>query len=152
MRTTWENLIDGDNILFGSQQSAVDLSTFHPDPVGVFRLWQIYLANVDPLLKITHAPTLQPRIVEAISDLQNIPPALEALMFGIYVLAVQSLSEEECPVTLGMSRDDLMTKYRFGSQQALLNAGYLHSLERECLTALYFQLVGLLRRYFHSPY
>ncbi|GKU11278.1 unnamed protein product, partial [Fusarium langsethiae] len=56
--------ISDQDMLFGSRQSAVELHTLHPEPAHLFRLWQIYLDNVNPLLKVTHTPTLQARIVE----------------------------------------------------------------------------------------
>ncbi|KAJ5823863.1 C6 zinc finger domain protein [Penicillium robsamsonii] len=61
----------------------VDLSASHPTQVQIFRLWQIYLDNVNPLLRVTHTPTLQTRIIDAASDIANINPTMEALMFGM---------------------------------------------------------------------
>ena len=37
---------------------ATDLLAMHPNPLIIFRLWQIFLDNVDPLIKIIHAPTI----------------------------------------------------------------------------------------------
>jgi hypothetical protein len=64
----WVQLFgDNDHLLFGSPDTNVDLSTLHPEPVQIFRLWQIYLDNANPLLKVTHTPSLQGRIIEAAS-------------------------------------------------------------------------------------
>lgn len=129
-----------DHLLFGS--SGVDVSSLHPDPVRMFRLWQCYLECVDPLLKVTHSPTLQSRIVEAASHVDSIPPALEALMFSIYFITVMTLEPDECRATFGSSKRDLLASYRFGCQQALTNAGFLQSKDRDCLTALFLYLVS----------
>lgn len=138
---TWDYLFDNDdNILFGSRQTAVELSTLHPEPVHIFRLWQIYLENVNPLLRVTHTPTLQGRISKAAGNLTNITPALEALMFSIYSMAVLSLTEE-CQSLFGMPKGDLLRKFQFGCQQALMNCGFLRSADRDSLTALYLHLV-----------
>ena len=133
-----------DHLLFGSRQTAVDLSTLHPEPVQIFRLWQIYLDNVNPLLKVTHTPSLQGCIIDVASNQSTISPVLEALIFGIYCMAIRSLSADECSAVFGSSKDDLLTKYQFGCQQALLNCEFLRSNDRDCLTAFYLYLVSLL--------
>ena len=129
----------------------MDISTLHPEPVHIFRLWQVYLDNVDPLLKVTHAPSLQPRIIEAASNLQNVGPVLEALMFSIYCMAMLSLSEDACRTMLGTERDQLLIKYQFGCQQALMNARFLRTDDLECLTAFYLYLVCSPKFKFSTP-
>jgi hypothetical protein len=131
-----------EHMLFGSRQSAVELSTLHPEPAHLFRLWQVYLDNVNPLLKVTHTPTLQARIVEAASNLKEISPTLEALMFSIYCMAILSLSQEECQTIFKQSKDQLSIRYHFGCQQALLNCNFLRTGSRDCLTALFLYLVS----------
>ncbi|KAF9887319.1 hypothetical protein FE257_010314 [Aspergillus nanangensis] len=132
-----------DNILFGSRRIAVILTTLHPDPVQIFRLWQIYINNVDPLLKVTHSPSLQGRLVEAACSLETVNPTLEALMFSIYSMAVMSLTPEECQATFAWPKSDLLAMYQYGCQQALLNCSYLRTEDPECLTAFYLSLVSI---------
>lgn len=140
----WVQLFgDNDHLLFGSPNTNVDLSTLHPEPVQIFRLWQIYLDNVNPLLKVTHTPSLQGCIIEAASNVTNISPTLEALMFSIYCMAVLSLVVDDCQAIFGSSKEDLLTRFQFGCQQALLNCGFLRSSDRDCLTALYLYLVSV---------
>jgi hypothetical protein len=150
IRKAWDQVYKSNDeiLLFGSRQTNVDLSTLHPEQVQIFRLWQIYLENVNPLFKVTHTPTLQARIVEAASDLAKIDPPFEALMFGIYCIAILSLVDDECITLFGLSREDLLKGYRFGCQQALMNSGFLRSNDRDCLTALFFYLVSLGGFYF----
>ncbi|KAF2097191.1 putative C6 transcription factor [Rhizodiscina lignyota] len=134
---------DNDHLLFGSRKTNVDLSTLHPEPVQIFRLWQMYLDNVDPLLKVTHTPSLQGRIIEAASDITKVSPNLEALMFSIYCMSLQSLTPQDSQSMFGSSSGDLLPRYQFGCQQALLNCGFLRSSDRDCLTALYLYLVSV---------
>jgi hypothetical protein len=144
VKSAWDQSFGDDELLlFGSRVATVDVSTLHPDPVQIFKLWQIYLNNINPLLKVTHIPSLQGRIIEAVSNLNSITPTLEALMFSIYCTAILSLRTEDCQTTFGSSQDDLMIRYRFGCQQALLNCGFLRSDDRDCLTALFLYLVSL---------
>ncbi|GFF25949.1 hypothetical protein IFM58399_01228 [Aspergillus lentulus] len=144
-RKAWEEHYDGGSqtLLFGARKFDVKVSTLHPSQVEIFRLWQIYLDNVNPLLKVTHTPTLQARIIDAAADVANITPTLEALMFSIYCLAILSLSEDECRTLYGSSRDDLLKGYQFACQQALLNCEVLRTSDRDCLTALYLYLISV---------
>jgi hypothetical protein len=133
-----------DNGPMGSQQT--DLSHLHPAPLDIFRLWQVYLDNVHPLFKVTHTPTLQPRMIAAAGDLKSITPTMEALMFGIYRCAVMSLSEDDCALMFRtVNQDQLLDRFQFASQQALMKANFLRSSDRECLTALFLYLVSLGR-------
>ena len=144
VKKAWDHLYEGnDLLLFGSRKTNVDLSTLHPEQVQIFRLWQIYIENVDPLLKVTHTPTLQARIIDAASGVANISPTLEALMFGVYCASTLSLVEDECRTLFKSPKEDLLKSYQFGCQQALLKCGVLRTSDRDCLTALYLYLVSL---------
>ena len=113
----------------------------HPEPVQILRLWQIYLDNVNPLLKVTHTPSLQARIIEAASNVKNVSPNLEALMLSIYCISVLSLAADDCQAMFASSREDLLTRYQFGCQEALFNCRYLRTGDLDCITALYLYLV-----------
>ena len=109
----------------------------------IFRLWQLYLDNVNALLKITHTPSLQGRIIEGATNVASLPPVLEALMFGIYAMAVESLGPDECQATFASVKADLLSRYQFGCQQALLNGNFLRSSDRESLAAFFLYLTSL---------
>lgn len=146
INSAWDPFRGNDNLLFGTSGTTVDLSDVHPMPVHILRLWQVYLENVNPLLKVTHTPTLQLRIIEAAGNFTDIDPTLETLMFSIYCMAIQSLPEEECMTIFGSSRQHLLPRYQGGCQQALLNCGFLRRNDRDSLTALYLYLVYLSHR------
>ena len=146
IKKAWDQEVEKDqNLLFGSQGSVIDLYTLHPDPVQIFRLWQTYVDNVNPLLKVTHVPSLQARVIEAASNMTVVEPALEALMFSIYCTAILSLNSEECQATFGASKEDLLSRFQSGCQQALWQCGFLRSSDRDCLTALFLYLVNWAR-------
>ncbi|KAL2698681.1 hypothetical protein AAEP93_010069 [Penicillium crustosum] len=147
IKKAWNHMFQGktnDHLLFGSPVGNVDeLSAFHPTQVQIFRLWQIYLDNVNPLLKVTHTPTLQTRIIDAASDIANINPTLEALMFSIYCVSILSLTEDQCSALFKSPKKDLLTAYQSACQQALRGCSILRSSDRESLTALYLYLVSI---------
>lgn len=111
------------------------LSPLHPPPERVFTLWQTFLENVDPLLKMFHTPTVQKQILRASQHLDQIPPPLEALMFSIYYAAATSLSCFECTEELKEERTTLLHRYRFGTEQALAKAGLLTTKDLTTLQA-----------------
>lgn len=144
MKNAWDLLYSkNDHLLLGSRKTAVDISTLHPEPVQILRLWQIYLDGVNPLFKVTHAPSLQGRIIEAASSVSHTSAALEALMFSIYCVAIQSLDEDDCQAIFNSSKENLLTAHHFGCEQALLNCGFLRTGDRDCLTALFLYLISV---------
>lgn len=111
----------------------------------IFQLWQIYIRNVDPLLKISHVPTLQNQIVGAGADLTKCSKPLEALMFSIYLIAVRSLTDEETQATFGEPKDMMLARFSEASQQALINVGFMRSSELMVLQAYFLYLVSHIR-------
>lgn len=143
MRKLWDRVYSQtDHMLFGTRIDPVDLSPLHPGPAEIFRLWQTYMDNVSPVLNVTHSPTLQNRIIEAAGNVASIEPVTEALMFSVYVTAVISLPPEDCRTYFMASKQDLMMRYHFGCQQALMNCGLLRTTSRDTLTAFFMYLVS----------
>ncbi|KAL2261134.1 hypothetical protein VTK26DRAFT_4646 [Humicola hyalothermophila] len=130
---------DGFPFVVGGTPSTVVSS--HPSAIQIFQLWQIYLNNVNPLLKITHTPTLQAQIISAGANTAKIPRPLEALMFAIYFAAITSMSEEEVQTTFAEDKAVLLGKYHNATQQALVNAGFMRSSELMVLQALILYLL-----------
>ena len=139
MANLYEDDDDG-RFNFGAR-SDIDPVTLHPSQVDIIRIWQIYLDNVNPLLKVTHTPTLQTRIIEAATNLTTASATMQALMFGIYCVAMLTLSDEDCSNLFGTKCGDLLSKFQLGCRQSLLRCGILHTNDRDCLTALYLYLV-----------
>lgn len=123
--------------------SKSQITHLHPPAIQIFQLWQIYLNNVNPLLKINHAPTLQNQIVKASADLSNVAEPLEALMFAMYFLSVTSMPNEEVEAAFGVSKKALLARYHTASQQALINAQFMSSSELTTLQAFLLHLVSL---------
>lgn len=148
VKKAWDQ-VGGNNIflVLGSRKTATPLATLHPEPVQIFQLWQVFLDNVNPLVKVVHGPSLQARIVAGVGDLGHIDPVLEALLFSIYCMSVRSLSVDDCQALFAAAKDDLLARYDFGCQQALMNCGFLRTNDRECLTALYIYIVSLYTFY-----
>lgn len=114
----------------------------HPQPVQIFRLWQTFLDNVNPLVKILHTPTVQQLVLETSGNLKDVSKSITALMFAIYLSAVNSLSNAECESMVGQGKSVLLANYYLGSQQALISAGFLKSSDLVVLQAYVLFLVS----------
>jgi uncharacterized membrane protein len=80
----------------------------------------------------------------ATSDLEDITNGLEALLFGIYILAVTSLSKKDFRRILEEEKATLLARHRAGAIQALQMAGFLKSSELVVLHAFFLFLVSHL--------
>jgi hypothetical protein len=132
---------NADSLLFGCPMLK-SLVSSHPTPVQIFLLWQTFLDNVNPLLKLFHAPTVQQSILDAATNLENIPQSTEALMFAIYLLSITSLRNNDCERIMGESRPVLFARYSVATQQALINAELLKSSDITVLQAFVLFLVS----------
>jgi len=132
-----------ERFFLGPESPPKELRDLHPEMVHIFRLWQIFLSNVNPLVKIFHAPTVQQIILDASADLDNVPKHVEALMFSMYLLAVTSMLTEDCEKLLGETRDKLLSRFSYAAQQSLINARFMKSLNLMTLQALILYIVRI---------
>jgi hypothetical protein len=131
--------------VFGFSSQNVDMLDLHPPAEHVPVYWRIFRENVDPLVKVVHAPSMEPTILQAKDRLDKIHRGLEALMFAIYYGAVTSMWEEECLAFFGEDKSVLLTRYRFGVEQALARADFLQTDEMIVLQAFVLFLICLRR-------
>ena len=129
--------------------SAAELKAMHPRPLIIFRLWQVFLDNINPLTKLLHAPTVQQHLLDASANLEKISREWEALMFAIYLSAIQSMSTHECQNVMGEAKGVLVRRYHTAVRSALLRANFTSSLDLLLVQA--FALYLLSVRQYHEP-
>ena len=100
----------GSSFIFGGDSKSRTGSFQAPASHVVF-LWQIFQSNVDPVMKISHAPTVQSILLGQIGH-SALPANEQALVYAIYLISVVSLTNEQCGESLGESRNGLLQKYR----------------------------------------
>jgi len=107
-------------MIFGppSNKSFIDL---HPNPVHIFRLWQIFLDNINPVTKILHAPTFQKTVMEACSDMTSASQPIQLILFAVYALSISSISDSDCQNTFGESRRTILERYQSAIRQMFIN-------------------------------
>jgi hypothetical protein len=137
---TPENNVD---LVLPPDNTPLSVEDYHPDPVHAFRLWQIFLDRVNPLTKIIHVPSLQPYVIEATTDPSKVPMHYHAVLMAVYLMAVISLSENECHQILGSPRDHALQKFTSGTKQALQRFDFLRNYDMAALQALVLFLVSL---------
>ncbi|KAL6875995.1 hypothetical protein HDV57DRAFT_164141 [Trichoderma longibrachiatum] len=108
----------------------------HPDPKHVFKLWQAFADNVNPLTKVIHAPTLQRKILEAAWTVESVAKPLEATMFAVYALAIASMKPATCIDAFGETKSMLLSRYRTGALRALSGTNLFSARDLEVLQAL----------------
>ncbi|RDW85406.1 hypothetical protein BP5796_03731 [Coleophoma crateriformis] len=137
----------GEGVIFGRSASDTSLTPFHPSAVQIFKLWQTFLDNVNPVVKFFHAPTTQQMILEAIADLEKISASTEVVMFSIYFSAIISMSEAACQTSFGESRAVLVDKYAQYTEIALSNARFLKSYDIAVLQAFTLFLLAMRQQH-----
>ncbi|KAL7795308.1 fungal-specific transcription factor domain-containing protein [Trichoderma ceciliae] len=118
-----------------------------PDPIHIFRLWQLYLDRVNPLFKVIHVPTLQPYVMEAANNMSALPLHYQALLFSIFAMASLSMTSTECIQTIGISREAAIQKFNTGTKSALIKYSFLKNHNMTALQALALYLLSLEGRY-----
>lgn len=142
----WDSIATYDtDFFFPSTPSGHPSPVLQPDPALAFRLWQVYLDNVNPLLKVTHRPTLQARFINFISSTDSTDKCLEALVFAIYCAAISTLDDDGCAAVLGpaISKRQGLAMYQPVCKQALVNCNFLWADTRDSLTALLLYLASI---------
>ena len=85
----------------------------------------IFEENCDPVVKITHRPTVRKIFIKAASGIENLSRAEEALLFSIYYGGVCSLTQKQCRDQLGEDQGKLKSRFRLAVEQALARANFL---------------------------
>ncbi|KAI1384350.1 fungal-specific transcription factor domain-containing protein [Hypoxylon trugodes] len=142
----YSDQVDHHGFVLGYSSSNVDLRKLHPLPSQIPFIWQVYQENVDPLVKILHVPSMNKVIRELRTNINDLSPGMEALMFAIYYASITSMEEHEVKVNFGAEKGQLINKFRFATEQALAKANFLVTSELIVVQAFTLFLV-LVRRY-----
>lgn len=104
-----ENTI-GRSFLFGASHFPAESSANMQFPVNhVVFLWQIYCANIDPVMKLSHAPSVQHIVLGQIAKPLSSRNE-QALTSAIYFISLVSLTDDQCRKELQDTRSGLITR------------------------------------------
>ncbi|KAF3797944.1 hypothetical protein GCG54_00007998, partial [Colletotrichum gloeosporioides] len=102
-------------------------STAHawPSPAVAFKLWQTFLDRLNPFTKVIHMPSLQPFVVEATNGPHCLSSNIMSLMLSIFLMAVNSMTEDECDNSLGIPKESATVTFSAATQQALRRLDFI---------------------------
>ena len=115
-------------------------------------LYEAFLTNVDPAVKILHGPSLRRYFVEQTGELECSPgpKGWDALKFAIYYASTTSLTPDECLQRLGEEKDVLLLRFRSSIEIALVRADFINTEDISTLQALLLYLVSHISSLFSS--
>ncbi|KND94554.1 putative transcriptional regulatory protein [Tolypocladium ophioglossoides CBS 100239] len=113
--------------------SAGDL---YPLPSQVPFIWKTYVENVDPLIKVLHTPSVDHIISQARGKFGTLGLGTEALLFAIGLAAITSLDEEDVSESFRVSKSELISRYRTGTERALGRSQFLTTRDITVVQAL----------------
>jgi hypothetical protein len=128
--------IESESLLDGAEVTSSHVDELQPEPSLGIRLWHIYLERVNPLLKITHIPTLQPHVMEAAGSIQKVHLKYQALLFAIYIMSAVSLSHAEVHHMIGMPREEAIRRFTRGLKMVLVQLDFVKNCDMVLLQAL----------------
>lgn len=115
---------------------------FEPSVAESQKLWAIYVANINPVYKIVHVPSMQ-KVMETLwTSPERVSGGMYSLICALYFATISSLSEIECQTFLGYNRDVVLSRSRYSVKAALKRAKFLTSQVQSTLQALVVFLVS----------
>ncbi|OTB04124.1 hypothetical protein M426DRAFT_22994 [Hypoxylon sp. CI-4A] len=117
----------------------------NPNLGQIRQLWDIYIHNVDPLVRILHKPTIE-RILDDLSlDGESFGCEVRALLLAICYAAVSSLPPSQVRVEFACDIDSYVTSFRAAVERGLMDAGLLKTHDIRVLQAFVILLTCLPR-------
>ncbi|RFU36297.1 hypothetical protein B7463_g94, partial [Scytalidium lignicola] len=123
-------------ILLGSSDVTANPQAYQPSQWQALQLWQAFINNVDPVLKILHIPTVQGDIYRAINTTTNVPEDLKTLLFSVYFAATTSLSSTDAANLLGLPKASALENYKRGFEHSLHRSDIFEAPNMRTLQAL----------------
>lgn len=104
-------------------------------------LWDIYVQNVDPVMKILHIPTAQPHLLDAAKNSQPASDTTMALLYAVCFAATATISKEEALAQFGHDRLSLLRHFMYRMDQSLMKAKFLIYPDLQTIQSLVIYLV-----------
>ncbi|KAK6532794.1 hypothetical protein TWF281_006970 [Arthrobotrys megalospora] len=131
------------NFLLRQANAAAKYDLLHPHPSQMLLIWQTYVDDIDPFVKILHVPSMTRLIRDLRGQYHSLKPATEALIFSISLAAVSISSEEDIPQHFNVSKRELISRYRLCTEKSFEKAELLTSDDLQSLQALAIYLYTL---------
>lgn len=133
--------------LFGASPPSFNFADLHPSAADAKKLWQVYLRNIDPIIKFVHGPSTTALLETTVSNPASLSKEAECLLFSIYHFAVTSMEAKERLEMLGSSWTDVQKKYHDATRQALIGCSFYQTTSLTVLQAYTLLLISVRFRY-----
>ncbi|KEY68907.1 hypothetical protein S7711_03837 [Stachybotrys chartarum IBT 7711] len=100
-----------------------------PLPSQMLFIWETFVQNVDPFLKVLHVPSTERGLRAKKFSMRDMDPATRALMSCISYAAVTTLTEEEIRLNFDADEITLKARFRKGAECALAAADFVTTTE-----------------------
>lgn len=117
------------HIPFDFDHSIPSESTSLPAPNLLPYIWQVYVKNVDPFIKVLHVPTMSEVIRLSEGGFEKMSPGTRALVLSISLAAVVSLSDIDVQNAFGDAKENVISRFVLGTEKALSQAGILKTTD-----------------------
>lgn len=122
--------------------------TLRPSPAITAALCDIYLNQIDRIIKVLHRPSLQRHLLEGIpypSSLKSKSSreAENALDTAVFYSAVASMTDRQCYKLFQCSRNEVLPEYQSACEMALERADLMRTTDMMVLQAFVLYLVCL---------
>jgi hypothetical protein len=107
-------------------------------------LVEVFLHQVDPVLKILHRPSLCPYLLEGkpYLDYARGDPVPAALASAVFYMASSTLAEDQCLALLAETKEKVLTRYKDEAKAALARVDFLLTNDVTVLQAFVLSLVS----------
>lgn len=115
------------------------------NPAVTRRLCEVYLQQVDPVIKVLHRPSLSRWMVHGEPYLAYAEghPSVEALGLSVCYSAISSMTEGQCSAMLHAKKADLKTESRMACETAIGRVGLLSTRDITVLQAFVLYLARI---------
>jgi hypothetical protein len=119
--------------------------SIRPSPAVTTALCEIYLNQVDRIIKVLHRPSLKRHLLEGIPypALKTSREAENALDTAVFYAAVASMTDRQCLHLFQCSRNEVLPEYQSACEMALERADLMRTTDMTVLQAFVLYLVCL---------
>jgi hypothetical protein len=137
-----QSLLRVEGLITNSLREHIDFQALQPSRWQAIQLWQTFLGRVDPVVKVLHIPSTQPRVFAAINQPGDASADTQALLFAICFAATTALHSDD-PLREEIRSD--IRRYQQGFELALYRSSFLDAPTLISLQAMAIYQVCILQ-------
>ncbi|UNI19809.1 hypothetical protein JDV02_005960 [Purpureocillium takamizusanense] len=122
--------------LLGISCASTTDEDLYPLPSQIPFLWNTFVRNVDPFIKVLHGPSVGRIISETKGKLDALGPGIEAMLLSVCLAAIVSLGQNEVSDAFRISRTEMMARFRLGVERSLGRAQFATTRDVAVVQAL----------------